>query len=162
MATTGAAWIPKLPPTGNRPSSSALSAPKPCGGAASSPCAWPLPWASCSGSPAAGRSSPSASWGLRAATATPAASGLTNTMPAARLWCSCSWGRSWRFPPTTSREAPLTGGPFSPPCLLRASSPASCTPTTSATSRTTARPGSRLSPCCWAAGKPCTCTRPCA
>ena len=56
----------------------------------------------------------------------------------------------------------LTGGPFSPPCLLRASSPASCTPTTSATSRTTARPGSRLSPCCWAAGKPCTCTRPCA
>lgn len=22
--------------------------------------------------------------------------------------------------------------------------------------------GSRLSPCCWAAGKPCTCTRPCA
>lgn len=114
------------------------------------------------GSPAAGRSLPSASWGLRAATATPAASGLTNTMPAARLWCSCSWGRSWRFPPTTSREAPLTGGPFSPPCLLRASSPASCTPTTSATSRTTARPGSRLSPCCWAAGKPCTCTRPCA
>ena len=56
----------------------------------------------------------------------------------------------------------LDGGPFSPPCLLRASSPASCTPTTSATSRTTARPGSRLSPCCWAAGKPCTCTRPCA
>lgn len=44
----------KLPPTANRPSSSALSAPKPCGGAASSPCAWPLPWASCSGSPAAG------------------------------------------------------------------------------------------------------------
>ena len=33
-----------------------ISAPKPCGGAASSPCAWPLPWASCSGSPAAGRS----------------------------------------------------------------------------------------------------------
>ena len=74
-----------------------LISPKPCGGAASSPCAWPLRGIvlgfAC-GWPILAFGS----WGLRAATATPAASGPTNTMPAARLWYSCSWGRSWRFP----------------------------------------------------------------
>ena len=52
--------------------------------------------------------------------------------------------------------------PFLASLPIASSSPASCTPTTSATSRTTARPGSRPSPCCWAAGKPCACTLPCA
>lgn len=58
------------------------------------------------------RSLPSASWGLRAATATPAASGLTNTMPAARLWCSCSWGRSMALPAYYIQGGSLDWRPF--------------------------------------------------
>ena len=138
--------------TGNRPSSSALSA-KPCGGAASSPCAWPLPWHRARvrlrlADPrlrlvgiAGGYGYTSGFWPYKYHACGP-------------IMVFLLMGPLMALPATTSREAPLTGGPFSPPCLLRASSPASCTPTTSATSRTTARPGSRLSPCCWAAGKP--------
>ncbi len=86
-------------------------------GAASSPCAWPLPWASCSGSPAAGRY--------------PLAFGLVGIRGRLRLhqrllafnkYHACGpimvfllmRAAHGALPAsTTSREAPLTGRPFS-------------------------------------------------